>query len=163
VSKSYAMTGYRVGWTLAPAPLAKACDTLQSQTTSSITTASQLAVLAALSGDQACVRKMRETYEKRRKRLVDGLRAIPGLRCEQPRGAFYVFADVRALIGKRSGKDVIASDADFARLLLERERVAVVPGVAFHGPGYVRLSYAASLADLEEALSRIAAFVASLA
>jgi aspartate aminotransferase len=162
VSKSYAMTGFRLGWALAPAELARACDALQSQTTSSVSTVSQLAAIAALTRDQACVRKMRETYAKRRTRLVDGLRAIGGVSCELPSGAFYVFADVSAAFGKRSGGTLIEDDVDFTRLLLERERVAVVPGSAFHGPGHVRLSYAASLADLEEALARIASFMHGL-
>lgn len=162
VSKSYAMTGYRVGWMLAPAAIARACETVQSQATTSIATVAQLAAIAALRGDQACVREMREVYAQRRERMVSGLSAIPGVRCAKAPGAFYAFADVRALMGRKLGEAVIADDVDFARVLLERERVAVVPGSAFHGPGYVRLSYAASLADIEAALARLASFVAGL-
>ncbi len=162
VSKSYAMTGFRVGWLMAPPTLARACETVQSQATTSIATVAQLATIAALHGDQACVREMRETYRARRTRIVDGLAAIPGIRCGMPSGAFYAFADVCALLGRREGEQLIANDLDFARVLLERARVAVVPGSAFHGPGYLRLSYAASLADIDSALARIAAFVATL-
>jgi aspartate aminotransferase len=141
--------------------IARACETFQSQVTTSIATSSQLAALAALAGDKSDVAQMKVAYTERRQRILDGLRAIPGLRVNTPRGAFYAFVDVRALIGRTLDGVVIGSDVDLARLLLERERVAVVPGSAFSGPGYLRLSYAAALADIDEALVRIARLVAA--
>lgn len=158
VSKSYAMTGFRVGWMLAPRALASACTMLQSQITTSITTIAQLAAIAALSGDQACVRTMREAYRARRTRMLAGLSALPGVRCNAPTGAFYVFADVRAWLGK--GR--LATDVDVAEWLLESARVACVPGSAFGTPGYLRVSYATSEKDIDEALQRMAAAVATL-
>jgi len=162
VSKSYAMTGFRVGWMLAPRQVARACETLQSQATTSIATVAQLATMAALRGDQACVGEMRAAYAVRRNRIVAGLRAIPGVEVSMPRGAFYALADVRALLGRRCGDTVLATDEAFARMLLERERVAVVPGSAFAAAGYLRLSYAASLADIDAAVERLAAFAGAL-
>lgn len=162
VSKSYAMTGFRVGWLLAPRELAAACTTLQSQSTTNITTVAQLASLAALSGDQSCVARMREAYRERRDRFVAGLTKIPGLACDVPRGAFYVFADVRAWIGRRAGGRTLQNDVDVAEWLLDDAKVACVPGSAFGGPGYLRFSYAASQAELDEALQRMAAAVQRL-
>jgi aspartate aminotransferase len=162
VSKSYAMTGFRVGWLLAPPALARACEIVQSQATTSVATVAQLAAIAALRGDQTCVKQMRDTYAARRDHIVQGLAAIPGVACGTPTGAFYALADVRALLGKKLAGVPLATDLDFARALLDRERVAVVPGSAFHAPGYLRLSYAASNADIDAALARLASLVASL-
>jgi len=162
VSKSYAMTGFRVGWLLGPRELAQACEKLQSQCTTSIATVAQLAALAALSGDQSCVSTMRDAYRQRRDLVLAGLAKIPGIVCQKPRGAFYVFADVRGLFGRGGAGRVLASDVDVAEWLLERARVACVPGTAFGGPGYVRFSYAASTPDLTEAIERIEAAVATL-
>jgi aspartate aminotransferase len=158
VSKSYAMTGFRVGWMLAPRALASACTMLQSQVTTSIATVAQLAAIAALSGDQACVRTMREAYRGRRERTLKGLSALPGVRCNEPSGAFYVFADVRAWLGKRG----LNSDVDVAEWLLDSARVACVPGSAFGTAGYLRVSYATSEQDIDAALQRMAATVAEL-
>jgi aspartate/methionine/tyrosine aminotransferase len=105
---------------------------------------------------------MRAAYAVRRNRIVAGLRAIPGVEVSMPRGAFYALADVRALLGRRCGDTVLATDEAFARMLLERERVAVVPGSAFAAAGYLRLSYAASLADIDAAVERLAAFAGAL-
>jgi aspartate aminotransferase len=156
VSKSHAMTGFRVGWSLSPRPLARACETLQSQTTTSIATVAQLAALAAVSGDKSHVGQMREQYRLRRDRLVAGLRAIPGLSCNLPRGAFYVFLDVRGWLGRSARGVLLTDDVVLANWLLDYARLAVVPGVAFGAPGFVRLSYATSQADLDAALEKFA-------
>src|SRR5207244_211889 len=153
---------FRAGWMLAEAKLARACETVQSQATTSIATVAQLATIAALRGDQACVEQMRVAYAERRERIVTGLRAIPGVQVAMPAGAFYAFADVRPRLGKRAGAELIATDLDFARVLLDQQRLAVVPGSAFNGPGYLRLSYAASVSEIDRALTRLSAFVASL-
>jgi aspartate aminotransferase len=162
VSKSYAMTGFRVGWILAPERVAKACEMLQSQSTTNIATIAQLAATAALTGDQTCVATMRAAYRERRDRFVTALRAIPGLKCSMPLGAFYVFADVRGWYGRRSGERVLTDDTAVAEWLLDDARVASVPGSAFGGPGYLRFSYATSQAQLDEAVTRITAAVARL-
>lgn len=163
VSKTYAMTGYRVGWLIAPREVARACETLQSQSTSSIATVAQLAALAALSGDQACVERMRSAYRERRNALVAGLRKLPGLTCQTPSGAFYVFANVSGWFGKSAGGKPLSSDVDVAEWLLDEAKVACMPGSAFGGPGYLRISYAAGLADLQEAVARISRAVSKLA
>jgi len=152
VSKRFAMTGYRVGWMLAPAPIARACEALQSQATTSIAAVSQHAAIAALQLDGTETAAMRDELQARRDLMVEGLLRIDGLRVARPQGAFYLFVSVHDLLG-RGG---LVSDIDLARSWLERERVAVVPGSDFHAPGYVRLSYAASRTELARALERIA-------
>jgi aspartate aminotransferase len=154
VSKTHAMTGFRVGWSLSPRPLARACETLQSQTTTSIATVAQLAALAAVSGDKQHVGEMREQYRQRRDRLIAGLNAVPGLKCNLPRGAFYAFADVRGWLGKTARGVKLEDDVVLANWLLDHARVAVVPGAAFGAPGFLRLSYATSQADLDTAVER---------
>lgn len=163
VSKRYAMTGFRLGWCLAPAPVARACVALQSQATTSVCTLSQHAALAALMGDQSWVDRMRSELEVRRDRLLAGLSSLPGLRAERPRGAFYVFAEVGELFGRRVGSTTIETDVDLARLLLHEGRVAVVPGTGFFAPGYVRFSYTQPMARIELAIERIAQVLAALA
>jgi aspartate aminotransferase len=158
VSKRFAMTGYRVGWMLGPREIARACEALQSQATTSVATVAQLAAQAALEGPDGEVQAMRAELEQRRDLLLAELSAIPGLRAHRPRGAFYLFVAVSALIGRGGLRD----DADVARFLLERARVAVVPGSAFGVPGYVRVSYAASRAELTRAAARIAEAIAAL-
>lgn len=155
VSKTHAMTGFRVGWSLTPRPLARACETLQSQTTTSIATVAQLAALAAVSGDKAHVTEMQAHYAARRDRLVAGVRATPGLSCLLPRGAFYLFVDVRGWLGKRAHGTLLTDDLTLATFLLEHARLAVVPGSAFGTPGFVRLSYATSPAELDAAVERL--------
>ncbi|MBX3190993.1 MAG: pyridoxal phosphate-dependent aminotransferase [Labilithrix sp.] len=144
VSKSYAMTGWRIGWSIAPAPLAKALDTVQGQSTTNATAIAQHAAVAALTGPQDEVAKMRAMFEKRRGVMVEGLRSIPGVRCRMPEGAFYAFADCRSLYGIEYKGKPIANDEDVAFFLLEHAHVAAVPGGAFGAPGYVRFSYATS-------------------
>jgi aspartate aminotransferase len=156
VSKTHAMTGFRVGWSLSPRVLARACETLQSQTTTSVASVAQLAALAAVSGDMRHVAEMREQYRVRRDRLIAGLRALPGLACNVPRGAFYVFLDVRAWLGRTARGVKLTDDVVLATWLLDHARLAVVPGVAFGTPGFVRLSYATSQSELDAAVERFA-------
>jgi len=155
VSKTYAMTGWRIGWSIAPERLAKALDTVQGQSTTNATAIAQHAAVAALSGSQDEVERMRGVFEKRRKAMVEGLCSVEGVRCRMPEGAFYAFADLSGLYGLEYKGKPIASDEDVAFFLLDEAHVAAVPGGAFGAPGYVRFSYATS----EE---RIAAGIASI-
>jgi aspartate aminotransferase len=147
VSKTYAMTGWRIGWALAPAPLIKALDVVQGQSTTNPTAVAQHAAIAALKGPVEDFVRIRSTFEKRRNAMVAGLKSIPGVKCRTPEGAFYAFADVRGLYGlpwdgAKTGK--LATDEDVAFWMLEKAHVAAVPGSGFGAPGYVRFSYAAS-------------------
>ncbi len=162
VSKAYAMTGWRVGFMAGPLALAKAVTKLQGQTTSGISSIAQRAALAAYTGSQECVVKMREAFRRRRDLVVAMAREIPGLKVNEPQGAFYLFPEVSAYIGKRFGNKVIADDNDLCMYLLEEAHVATVSGSAFCLPGYIRLSYAASDEALAEALRRIAKALAAL-
>ena len=156
VSKTFAMTGWRIGYTLAPAPLIQALIKLQSQSTSNPTSIAQYAALAAMTGTMDTVPVMLGEYAKRRKRIVEGLNAIPGVQCGQPGGAFYAFPDVSAHL---SGPHALAKDTtELATLLLEKARVALVGGDAFGAPGYLRLSYATSVDRIEEGLRRLDRF-----
>lgn len=162
VSKAYAMTGWRVGFMAGPLALAKAVTKLQGQTTSGISSIAQRAALAAYTGSQECVVEMREAFRRRRDLVVAMAREIPGLKVNEPQGAFYLFPEVSAYIGKRFGDKVIADDNDLCMYLLEEAHVATVSGSAFCLPGYIRLSYAASDEALAEALRRIAKALAAL-
>jgi aspartate aminotransferase len=147
VSKTYAMTGWRIGWALAPAPLIKALDVVQGQSTTNPTAVAQHAAVAALKGGSEDFGRIRAMFEKRRNAMVAGLHTIPGVKCRTPEGAFYAFADVRGLYGltwdgAKTGK--VATDEEVAFWMLERAHVAAVPGSGFGAPGYVRFSYAAS-------------------
>jgi aspartate aminotransferase len=156
VSKTFAMTGWRIGYTLAPAELIQALVKLQSQSTSNPTSIAQYAALAAMTGTMDTVPVMLAEYAKRRKRIVEGLNAIPGVQCQQPGGAFYAFPDVSAHL---SGSHAVAKDTtELATLLLEKARVALVGGDAFGAPGYLRLSYATSIERIEEGLCRLDKF-----
>ncbi|MET0343886.1 MAG: pyridoxal phosphate-dependent aminotransferase [Polyangiales bacterium] len=160
VSKRFAMTGFRIGWVLASRAVAAACDALQGQMTTSPATVAQYAALAALEGPDAPIEEMRRAFEARRALVLDALARIPGVACRPPEGAFYVLIDVRAHLGRTLARKVRADDVALAELLLDEARVAVVPGSAFFAPGFLRLSYAASEADLREGLSRIARLLA---
>jgi aspartate aminotransferase len=161
VSKTFAMTGWRIGYTLAPEPLIQAIIKIQSQSTSNPTSIAQYAALEAMRGSMDTVPVMLAEYAKRRKRIVEGLRAISGVTCEWPGGAFYAFPDVSAHLSKRGGRSALAnSDTEIARMLLDRAHVALVPGEAFGAPGYLRLSYATSIARIEEGLGRLERFFA---
>jgi aspartate aminotransferase len=161
VSKAYAMTGWRIGWTLAPVDVTRAIDNLQSQETSNPCSVSQYAALAGLNGPQECVQEMLVEFQKRRNYVLQRLRDIPNLRFSEPGGAFYAFFDVSAYFGKplgRSGKKV-DNASDFCTALLEDAHVAVVTGDAFGAPGYVRLSFATGMDVIEEGLNRVAKFL----
>ncbi len=162
VSKTYAMTGWRIGWALAPAPVAKAIEKVQGQSTTNPTAVAQYAAAAALRGDKAPVAEMCAAFAERRRVIVDGLNAIEGIHCREPEGAFYAFPNVRALIGKRAGDTVLSDDLALSQYLLEEARCAIVPGSAFGAPGYLRLSYATSMENIQEGLRRIATAVSKL-
>jgi aspartate aminotransferase len=153
LSKTFAMTGWRVGYALAPQPLIAAMTKLQSQSTSNPTSIAQYAALAAMTGSMDSVPRMLAEYARRRERMVNGLNAIPGVKCGWPAGAFYVFPDVSAHLHAE-----IPSDTALAKQLLEGEHVALVPGEAFGAPGFLRISYATSLERIDEGLRRIARF-----
>ena len=155
VSKRFAMTGFRIGWMLAPESVAAACDTLQSQTTTSPASVSQHAALAALLGPKEPAELMRRAFEQRRELVIDRLNAIAGVSCRAPEGAFYALFDVRAHLGRSLLGRRVEDDVDIAEVLLEEAGCALVPGSAFFAPGYLRMSYAASEAQLVEGLSRI--------
>ncbi len=151
VSKAYAMTGWRIGYAGGPSWLISAMRKYMGQTTSNPASVSQWAAVAALKGDQNFLDDWRATYAARRDRVIARLNAMPGVSCLTPPGAFYAFADISA---------VTEDDAGFALRLLEKARVATVPGSAFHAPGHIRLSYAASLSELDAAMDRLEAFLA---
>ena len=155
VSKTYAMTGWRIGWSIAPDRLAKALDMIQGQSTTNATAIAQHAAVAALTGPQETVETMRLAFEKRRTVMVEGLRSIPGVKCRMPEGAFYAFADCRALYGLEYKGKAIASDEEVAFFLLEKAHVAAVPGGAFGAPGYVRFSYATSEERIQNGIAAI--------
>jgi aspartate aminotransferase len=156
-SKTYAMTGWRIGYTAGPVPLIKAMAKIQGQSTSNPTHVAQLAALAALTGPQQCVADMRKAFDDRRIAMVRLLRAIPGVKCVEPQGAFYAFPDVSTYVGKKSPQgSVLADDVQLCDWLVEQGKVAVVPGSGFGAPGFVRLSYACSMADIENGVGRLA-------
>ncbi len=162
VSKTFAMTGWRIGWMLAPDYVAKACEKIQGQATTNPATVSQYAAIAALQGPWGPIEEMRAAFEARRSIVIDGLNGIDGISCRMPEGAFYAFANVEGLLGKRAGEQVLQTDLDVAGYLLENARCAVVPGTAFGAPGFVRISYAASNETIREGLSRIGEAVSQL-
>ena len=162
VSKAYAMTGWRIGYSCAPVELAKAVTKLQSQYTSGQSSIAQKAAEAAYSGPQECVEEMRQAFERRRNLVVKLASEIPGLKVNNPQGAFYLFPEVSSFFGKRYGEGVINNASNLALYLLEVGHVATVDGEAFGLPGYIRLSYATSDDNIREAMKRIAAALAQL-
>ncbi|MGI8984195.1 MAG: aminotransferase class I/II-fold pyridoxal phosphate-dependent enzyme, partial [Acidimicrobiales bacterium] len=161
VAKSYAMTGWRVGWMIAPADVVKGATNLQSHATSNVANVSQRAAIAALTGDQACVGEMRAAFDRRRRRMFELLSAIPGVECLEPEGAFYAFPNLAGVLGRPLGGGRTASTTlELAEIALEEAKVAIVPGEAFGAPGYARFSYALADGPLEEGLARFAALVA---
>jgi len=161
MSKTFAMTGWRIGYTLAPEALIQATVKLQSQSTSNPTSIAQHAALEAMRGSMDSVPVMLAEYARRRRRIVGGLRAIPGVRCEEPGGAFYAFPNVAAHLANGGPAQALAKNTtELAKLLLDKARVAVVPGDAFGAPGYLRLSYATSLERIDEGLRRLEKFFA---
>jgi aspartate aminotransferase len=159
VSKSYAMTGWRLGWMIAPSDVIKAATNLQSHATSNVSNVSQAAALAALTGNLDAAAQMREAFDRRRLRMHEMLSAIPGVTCVVPDGAFYAFPSFRDVLGRELRGRRPATTVELAELLLEEVRVAIVPGEAFGAPGYARLSYALGDDDLVEGLNRITKLV----
>ena len=155
VSKGYAMTGWRIGWIAAPQWIASACSMLQGQYTSGPSSISQKAALAAYTGDQSCVSEMRIAFERRRNLIVELLGQIPGLKVNNPMGAFYIFPDCTSYLGRSYNGKKIQTATDLAMYILEEAHVACVGGDAFGAPGCIRLSYATSDESITEAIARI--------
>lgn len=161
VAKTYAMTGWRVGWSISPVELAKGMNKLQSQATSNVCNVAQAAAIEALTGPQDAVAEMRTAFDRRRKLAVAHLSAIDGVEVVVPEGAFYVFPSFEGVLGRELGGRTVATTLELAEVLLEQAKVALVPGEAFGAPGYARLSYALGDDDLTEGISRIAALLGS--
>ena len=155
VAKTYAMTGWRVGWMIGPDDVVKAATNLQSHATSNVANVSQVAAIAALAGDLSAVEEMKVAFDRRRRLMVEMLRAVPGFECPEPEGAFYCYPSVKGALRRSIRGRVAESSADLAAIILDEAEVAVVPGEAFGTPGYVRLSYALGDADLAEGVGRI--------
>ncbi len=155
VAKTYAMTGWRVGWLIGPTDVVKAATNLQSHATSNVNNVAQRAALAALEGDLSAAALMREAFDRRRQTIVRMLNEIPGVECPEPTGAFYAFPSVRALLGSEVVGREPTTSAELAEVILDEVEVAVVPGEAFGAPGYLRLSYALGDDDLVEGVSRL--------
>ena len=155
VAKTYAMTGWRVGWMIGPKDVIKAATNLQSHLTSNVSNVSQRAAIAALTGDLAAVHKMGEAFNRRRKLIVSLLNEIPGFSCPTPTGAFYVYPSVKGVLGKTIRGKTPTTSAELATLILEEVEVAAVPGEAFGPSGYLRFSYALSDEDIVEGIGRI--------
>lgn len=160
VAKSYAMTGWRVGWMLGPTDVVSAAANLQSHSTSNVANVSQAAALAAVTGDLSAVAAMREAFDRRRRTMVRMLAEIPGVDCPEPKGAFYCYPSVAGVLGREIRGRSPASSAELAELVLEEAEVALVPGEAFGTPGYVRLSYALGDDELVEGVRRMHALFA---
>lgn len=163
VSKTYAMTGFRIGYAAGPTNVMKAIAACQSQATSAPNTPAQFAAIKALTMPQDSVEKMCKAYKERRDVLVAGLNEIDGISCLKPDGAFYVMMNLKKLIGKHKNGKLIDSDMTFAAELLEEQKVGIVPGTAFMAPGFCRLTYSLSKEDIGEGVRRIRAFAESLA
>jgi aspartate aminotransferase len=162
VSKTYAMTGWRIGYAAGPEEIVAAVNKIQSQNTSNPTSISQKAAVEALSGDQSVVEKMVSEFQKRRNFIVDALHEIPGVKCFSPEGAFYVFPNVSNIYGRSYKGKKITNSAELIDYLLDEANVAAVPGAAFGSDDHIRLSYATSLANIEEGIKRIKNAVAKL-
>ncbi|MDQ1725206.1 MAG: aspartate aminotransferase [Frankiaceae bacterium] len=155
VAKTYAMTGWRVGWLIGPADVVKAATNLQSHLSSNVANVSQAAALAAVSGDLSAVHMMREAFDRRRLTMWHMLQEIEGVSIPEPKGAFYAYPSVKALLGRSVAGRVVTTSTELAEVLLDEAGVAVVPGEAFGTPGYFRLSYALGDDDLVDGVSRI--------
>ncbi|HLS32657.1 MAG TPA: aminotransferase class I/II-fold pyridoxal phosphate-dependent enzyme, partial [Brevibacterium sp.] len=155
VAKTYAMTGWRVGWMVGPGDVVKAATNLQSHLTSNVANVSQRAALAAVSGDLSAVETMRAAFDDRRRTMVRMLREIDGVEVPDPRGAFYAYPNVEGLLGRTIRGRTPQTSAELAALILDEVEVAVVPGEAFGPSGYLRLSYALGMDDLVEGIGRI--------
>ena len=155
VAKTYAMTGWRVGWMIGPKDVIKAATNLQSHLSSNVANVSQRAAIAAVSGDLSAVHKMGEAFDRRRKLIVSMLNEIPGVTCPTPQGAFYVYPSVKGVLGKEIRGKRPQTSAELATLILEEVEVAAVPGEAFGPSGYLRFSYALSDEDIVEGITRV--------
>ncbi len=155
VAKTYAMTGWRVGWMIGPTDLIKAATNLQSHATSNVSNVAQRAALAAVVGDLSAVDEMKVAFDRRRKLMVEMLNEIEGVMCPMPQGAFYAYPSVKGLLGREHGGRLIETSAELAEYILDHAEVAIVPGEAFGSPGYLRLSYALGDADLVEGVARL--------
>ncbi len=155
VAKTYAMTGWRVGWIIGPADVIKAATNLQSHLSSNVANVSQRAALAAVSGDLGAVHEMGTAFDRRRRTIVAMLNEIPGVVCPEPKGAFYVYPQVKGLLGKEYDGRRIETSADLAEYMLDKAEVAAVPGEAFGSPGYLRFSYALGDDDIVEGITRL--------
>ena len=160
VAKTYAMTGWRVGWMIGPRDVITAATNLQSQSTSNVANVCQQAALAAVSGDLVAVSEMRHAFARRGKTMHDVLASIPGVECMVPEGAFYCFPNFEAVLGREYAGRKVTTTTELAEVLLDEVRVAIVPGEAFGAPGYARLSFALGDDDLGEGVRRIADFLA---
>lgn len=159
VSKAYAMTGWRIGWTLSPADLAKAMGSLQSQETSNPSSISQYAAIAALEGPQDCVEQMLQEFSRRRDFVVHRIAELPDVQCCEPRGAFYAFLNVSKHFGRTLGGKTVSGSVEFCEAALEQAHVALVAGAAFGAEGYARLSFATDMANLEAGLDALGEFL----
>jgi aspartate/methionine/tyrosine aminotransferase len=155
VAKTFAMTGWRVGWMIGPRDVVAAATNLQSHATSNVANVSQRAALAALTGGLECAATMREAFDRRRRRMYELLSAMPGVTCVEPEGAFYAFPSFAGVLGREIGGRRPASTLELADVVLDQAKVAIVPGEAFGAPGYARLSYALGDAPLDEGLARL--------
>jgi len=155
VAKTYAMTGWRVGWMIGPKDVIKAATNLQSHLSSNVSNVSQRAAIAAVAGDLSAVHKMGEAFDRRRKLIVGLLNEIPGITCPTPTGAFYVYPSVKGVLGKSIRGKTPTTSTELATLILEEAEVAAVPGEAFGPSGYLRFSYATSDADIVEGIARV--------
>ena len=160
VAKTYAMTGWRVGWMIGPADIIKAATNLQSHSTSNVANVSQRAALAAVAGGLECVDEMRTAFARRATLIHGLLNAIPGVDCMVPQGAFYAFPSVQGLLGRSFGGVTPSTTSELCEVILDQAKVALVPGEAFDAPGYVRISFAVSDDDITEGIGRVADLVA---
>ena len=160
VAKTYAMTGWRVGWMIGPADVTKAAINFQSHATSNVSNVAQRAALAAVAGDLTAVEMMRSAFERRGRLMHEMLSAIPGVSCLEPQGAFYCYPNVSGLLGRPLGGQVASTSLELADLVLSQAKVAFVPGEAFGTPGYARFSFALGDDDLVEGITRLADLVA---
>ena len=160
VAKTYAMTGWRVGWMIGPEDVIAAATNLQSQITSNVSNVPQRAAIAAVSGDLDAVAEMRMAFDRRRRAMHAGLNAIDGITCALPLGAFYCFPNVSGLLGRSMRGRVASTSAELAEIIIDEVKVALVPGEAFGAPGHLRLSYALGDDDLAEGIGRLTSLIA---
>ena len=161
VAKSYAMTGWRVGWMIAPPEVALAATRLQSHMTSNVSNVAQKAALAAVSGPMEPLQQMHDAFDSRRRKMYEMLSTVPGIECIEPKGAFYAFPSVEGVLGRDLDGTSVTTSLELAALVLDRIKVAFVPGEAFGAPGYARFSFALGDDELVEGLSRLTAFLGS--